>query len=254
MLTNLRYILLTALRDKLFIGLLTGVLVATGISAMLGSTAMVENEAMTLSFTAESARTILMLGLTVFVCFHVRQAFDQREIDVLLSRPISRPQVLLSFWLGFSFVAFLLTLSTAALVSCLPMLSRSGFLTWTASLIIESLLVVAIGLFASFTLRSAVSSVMSTLGIYTLGRMMGFFIASSESRLLFHENWINVTLQMILKAVAIIMPRLDLFSQSDWLVYGVLHHKEFEWAMLQSLIFIPLLLLAAIIDFLRKQF
>jgi ABC-type transport system involved in multi-copper enzyme maturation permease subunit len=254
MLTNIRYILLTALRDKLFIGLLLGVLAATGISAMLGGTAMVENEAMTLTFSGGSARVILMIGLIVFVCFHVRQSFEQKEIDVLLSRPISRAQVMVSFWLGFSFVAFLLVLATVTLISFLPMLKTAGFFLWAGSLLAESMLVVAISLFAAFTLRSAVSAVLASLGIYAVGRMMGFFVATSESKLLFSDAWINNTLEALLKGMSLIIPRLDLFTQSEWLVYGLLRPQDFNLAMLQALIFIPLLLLAAIIDFMRKQF
>ena len=90
MFSNIRYVLLTATRDRLFIGLLVGILVAAYISSVLGSTAMLEPEQMTLSFTAASARVIIMIGIIVFIGFHMRNAFDAKEIDVLLSRPISR--------------------------------------------------------------------------------------------------------------------------------------------------------------------
>ena len=95
MLSNIRYVLLTAMRDRLFLGLLAGVLAAAYISGVLGSTAMLEPEQMTLSFTASSARVILMVGIIVFIGFHMRNAFDAREIDVLLSRPISRTSLVL---------------------------------------------------------------------------------------------------------------------------------------------------------------
>ena len=56
MLTNVKYILLTALRDWLFIALFIGVIFATYISHILGSTALLEPEQMTLVFTAASSR------------------------------------------------------------------------------------------------------------------------------------------------------------------------------------------------------
>jgi ABC-type transport system involved in multi-copper enzyme maturation permease subunit len=254
MLTNIRYILLTALRDKLFIGLIIGILAAAGISAMLGSTAMVEGDEMTATFSGGASRIILIIGLLVFVCFHIRQAFEQKEIDVLLSRPISRPQVMLSYWLGFCFVAFLMVLATATLLSFLPLLNWKGYAFWCISLLAESFIVVAIGLFAAFTLRSAVASVMASMGLYTIGRMMGFFIATSESKLLFDERWINTLLGWVLKGVSIVTPRLDLFTQSEWLVYGLLRPQDFTYAAIQAIIFTALLLLAAMIDFQRKQF
>jgi hypothetical protein len=69
MLTNIRYVLLTALRDWLFIGLFIGVLVATWISAVLGGTAFLEEQEMTITFASGAARVILMIGLIVFRLF-----------------------------------------------------------------------------------------------------------------------------------------------------------------------------------------
>jgi ABC-type transport system involved in multi-copper enzyme maturation permease subunit len=105
MLTNIRYILLTALRDWLFTGLFAAILIATAISATMGSTAFIEEKEMTLAFASQSARLILMTGLIVFVCFHIRNAFDTKEIDVILSRPISRANLVIAYFLGFTVVA-----------------------------------------------------------------------------------------------------------------------------------------------------
>lgn len=254
MLTNIRYILLTALRDFLFLGLLVFTVTAVAISATLGGTAMVEKEAMTLAFSGASARMILIFGLTVFVAFHIRQAFDQKEIDVLLSRPMSRFQIMLSYWMGFSCVSFLLALVTVAILSFLPILSLEGFFWWGLSLLLESWLMVAIVLFASFALSSAVTSVMAAMGLYIGGRMMAFFIATSDSHMVFHEQWVNAITSFIINTVSIIMPRLDLFTQSEWLVYGLKRPEDVTFAIVQAIIYIPLLLAAATIDFKRKEF
>lgn len=254
MLTTIRYILLTASRDFLFLGLLLGVVLATAISAILGSTAMIENEAMTLSFASASARIVLVVGIMIFVCFHIRQAFEQKEIDVLLSRPLSRAQIMLSYWLGFSLVAFLLVLASVTVISFLPLPSKSGFVYWAISLLLESLLVVALGMFAAFTLRSAVSSVLAAFGFYTLGRMMGFFLVTLESKLMLGNAWVNELVHALLTGISLVVPRLDLFSQSEWLVYGIMRPEELKLALLQIVVFIPLLLSAATIDFLRKEF
>lgn len=254
MFTQVRYIALTASRDMLFIGLFVSVILATLLSAILGGTAMVEKEAMTVTFSAASVRVILMVGLIVFICFHVRHAFDQKEIDLLVSRPLSRFRVILSYAIGFAYVAFLLVLATATVISFLPLASQEGFLQWAVSLLLESWLVVAAALFASFTLRSGVSAVLATMGLYVLGRMMGFFLLTSESNLLFREVWLNNLLEWTLKGVSVVMPRLDMFSQSEWLVYGVLRVEDVQLAALQAAVYVPLLIVAATVDFLRREF
>ena len=254
MFTNVRYILLTALRDWLFAALMIGVLACAMIAHLLGGTALIETQEMTLSYTAASTRIVVMVGLIVFTCFHVRNAFDTKEIDVFLSRPITRASLVFSYWLGFSSVAVLLVIPSIALIAVQGLLSKEGFAFWSLSLLIECWLVVALALFASFTLRSAVTSVMVSMGFYVLARMMGFFIATTNSAFLFDKHWINVILTGSLKLVSIIMPRLDWFAKSEWLIYGLKHANELELFTLQSLAFIPLLILATIADFKRKQF
>ena len=135
MLTNIRYILITALRDWLFLGLVVSILFATAISATLGSTAFLEEREMTLTFSAGSSRIILMVGLIVFVCFHIRNAFDTKEIDVILSRPISRTNLVIAYWLGFAFVALLLTLPVIIIIGLIGVNDWQGFFGWSMSLV-----------------------------------------------------------------------------------------------------------------------
>lgn len=253
MLTNIRYILLTALRDWLFIGLLLGIVAAVLISHVLASTALVEVLEMNLAFGAGSARMILAIGLIVFVCFHIRHAFDSKEIDVILSRPISRSNLILSYWLGFATVACVLVIPTVAVISCVAVLQVEGFLVWAASLLCETFMVVAIALFAACTLRSAVASVMASLGFYVLSRMMGFFVATTHSRML-ESEWIDVIGKQVTVFISMVIPRLDFFAKSEWLIYGVISHQEVLLFFIQTAIFVPILLTAAIIDFNRKQF
>lgn len=254
MLSNIRYVLLTATRDRLFFGLLIGVLIAAYISSVLGSTAMLEPEQMTLTFTAASARVILMVGIIVFIGFHMRNAFDAREIDVLLSRPISRTSLVLSYWLGFAVVATLLVVPTVVLVAVIGTLNRTGFYLWSVSLLLESWLVVSIALFAALTVRSGVGTVLASLAIYALSRMMGFFVATTKTGVLFESAQINFGAQWTMKAISTVVPRLDFYAKSHWLIYGPKSYDDLHLFLWQSAVFIPLLIAAAVIDFKRKQF
>jgi ABC-type transport system involved in multi-copper enzyme maturation permease subunit len=254
MFTNIRYVLLTAIRDRLFFGLLLGILGAAYISSVLGSTAMLETEQMTLSFTAASARVIIMIGIIVFIGFHMRNAFDAREIDVLLSRPISRTTLVLSYWLGFVVVATLLVVPTIVMIAIIGTLNTTGFLLWSSSLILESWLVVSVALFASLTIRSGVGTVLASMAIYTVSRMMGFFLSTGRTGILFENNDINTSTKFLMKGVSIVVPRLDFYAKSQWLIYGAKSYDDLYFFLIQSAWFIPLLLAAAVIDFKRKQF
>ncbi|MBY0406724.1 MAG: hypothetical protein K2Q01_03470, partial [Rickettsiales bacterium] len=247
------YILITALRDWLFIGLLAGILLAAAISGTLGSTAFLEKQEMTLTFASGSARLILVVGLIVFVCFHIRSAFDTKEIDVILSRPISRSNLVIAYWLGFAFVAFLLTLPVVGLIALMGVSNWAGFAGWGLSLLLETFLVVALALFSAFTLKSAVTSVIATMGFYVISRMMAFFIVTSQSGMVGGE-FKYMLLRHALSAISTLVPRLDLFAKSEWLVYGFSANQEWMVFVVQVALFVPLLVLAAIADFRRKQF
>ena len=95
---------------------------------------------------------------------------------------------------------------------------------------------------------------MASMGFYVLARMMGFFIATTNGGFLFDANWVNVILTKALQLVSVIMPRMDFFSKSGWLLYGMKDGTDFKLFTLQAVIFIPLLIYATIADFRRKQF
>ena len=253
MLTNIRYIMITALRDWLFVGLLFSVLCASAISATLGSTAFLEEREMTITFAAGSARIILIIGLIVFVCFHIRNAFDTKEIDVIMSRPISRSNLVISYWLGFSFVALLLTIPVLAVVGMIGVNNWNGFFGWACSLILEDLLVIALALFSAFTLRSAVTAVIACMGLYVVSRMMAFFVVTSQSGLAI-GNIKYIFMKYVLILISTLVPRLDFFAKTEWLIYGFNTSQDWIVFVTQTAVFLPLLLLASIIDFRRKQF
>ena len=253
--TTIRYIVLTALRDRLFLGLFLGILAITGLSMLLGGTSLVENTQMSIVFAAAANRLLLVLGLIVFTCFHLHHAFDAKEIDLLLSRPISRSRVVLAYWCGFALVAVILALPVLAAVSFPGVLHAQGFAVWSITLLLELLMVVAVALFTGFVLKSAVSAVITCLGFYMLARMAELFVMTSESTLLFREKGFNVVLEYSMKAVSSVMPRLDFFGKSEWLVYGPGQEgSALELCLIQAAIYVPLLLLATVVDFRRREF
>ena len=252
MYTNIRYILLTAMRDWLFWVLLVGVLSAASIAGLLGSTAFLETQEMTITYAAGSSRVMLMLGLIVFVCFHIRNAFETKEIDVILSRPISRATLVVAYWLGFMLVAVILMLPIIVVIGLIGAPSMSGFVMWSISLIMEAGIVVSLALFSAFALRSAVTSVLGCMGLYVVSRMMVFFVMTAENPMF--NNLQYIWLRFLLQGISSIVPRLDFFGKTEWLVYGLKTSTDWQVFGLQAAIFVPLLIVASILDFRRKQF
>ena len=72
-------------------------IVASGLH-FLGSNALSEEYQMQIAFIAGSTRLILAIGMILFICFHIRRSFENKEVDFIISRPISRVTFLFVFY------------------------------------------------------------------------------------------------------------------------------------------------------------
>ncbi|MDA0781923.1 MAG: hypothetical protein PQ612_02020 [Rickettsiales bacterium] len=265
--TIIKYTILTASRDLLFIGLCAVILMAYGFSVFVGNTALVEQGQMSMAYFAGSSRIIIVTGLIVFVCFHVRRSFDNREVESILSKPISRSRFVIAYWLGFCFLAFVSIVPIILIISIFfmpgligmnlvsPAEHWLGLLAWSGSLAMEISIIVAFAMLASLIMKSAVSSVLSSFCFYLISRLMGFFIATMEApNAMMGAGKYGHVLEFILEKVAYVLPRLDLFAKSKWIIYGVSGQEDLWVFPVQSIVFILLLLSVSVYDFKRKQF
>ena len=117
-------------------------------------------------------------------------------------------------------------------------------LYWFVSLLFETIIIIAYALLSGLILKSAVNAVFSSLIFYIASRIVGFFVYALQENLNrdFLENIVNYT--------SIVIPRLDFFAKTEWLLNGNFDHL---W-LIQALIYIPFLLILGIIDFNKKQF
>ena len=58
----------------------------------------------------------------------------------------------------------------------------------------------------------------------------------------------------VMEAISIVIPRLDLFGQTSWLIYGVGGEIGLSVIAIQALVYAPMIVAAAIFDMKRWQF
>src|SRR5688500_11896647 len=100
-----QYVLTAALRDRLFLTLLLVVAAGSSLALFLGAGAVIEADRFALVFTASGLRLACVMGLVLFTVFYIRRSFDGREVDFLLSRPVSRGTFLLAHTTAFSLLS-----------------------------------------------------------------------------------------------------------------------------------------------------
>lgn len=250
--TLVRYMLAAAMRDRLFLGMPLMLALAAGLSIFIGASAIVEQPQMIAAYIGAMSRAILISGIILFVSFNVRRALDNGEVSYILSRPISRAAFILAYSASLMIVASICALFAAILVAAGARPSPAGFIQWAGSLLLEVNLMAIAALFFSINMGSAVSSALACFGFYVLARMSGLLGALALQA--GSGSLIDQVLGRSFEIVSLLIPRLDFFTRTEWLVYGAGDTRAPLYAVLQSLVFIPLLLAAAIFDFNRKRF
>ncbi len=250
-----RYVLLTAIRDRFPVAIVIALIAVTAVCALIASSTLSEGTQTGLAYAGEFYRGALVLGLVTFISFHVRSLHETREIEAILSRPISRAAFVLAYYAAFAVLAAALALLTAPLLMSVLAARGVGLAEWEASMVLESWVVAALALFCAMALSSAAAAVMVSLGFYLLGRTAQFFLAIAVSGMGSSDNeGVNLGSRGVMAAIAMIMPRLDLFGQSRWLVYGPGGGWGVGVLLLQTAIYVPLLLLATTRDLQVRRF
>ncbi|MBL8631146.1 MAG: hypothetical protein JNM81_16045 [Rhodospirillaceae bacterium] len=246
----IRFVLLTAFRDRLFSGLATLVILAFALSLFLGNAALIEQSEAGMVYAAGSTRVILILGLAIFVSFQTQRLFDSREIEAVLSRTLSRGRFVFAYWLGYVLVA--LGMVAIVLIALLFLYGFSGALVvWCASLFLECTVILAFVLFAGLTLERATTTIFVTLAFYAFCRLIGFFLGIRDAT---PDIGANRIVNPMLDALGNIIPRLDLMTQSSWLIYGMQSFDQLPYVLGQAILFVIVALAAASFDLMRKQF
>ncbi len=249
----IKYVLIAAFRDRLILSLLLAILVSSFLSLFLGSSAIIEKDQFILIFTASSLRIVSILGIVLFVVFFIRRSFEARDIEFLLSRPVSRLKLIFSYGFAFSIISIVVGLVSGIAIYCVtPHLFGYGHVLWVVSIIVENVIMANVALFFSMYISSSTSASLVTLGFYVLSRMMGQLLGIIDSNLVDDNSIYSIILQL----VSFITPRLDLIGQSSWLIYGIddISDLNIAYIILQLFIFPLFVLLATSADFYRRQF
>lgn len=254
----IKYILMAAMRDRLVWGIAALFLCMTCLAFFSASVAIVEQGQFVVTYMAGGLRVIALLGLILFTIFFVRRSFDSRDVEFLLTRPVSRSVFVVSHVLAFSLLAIgagaMIALLVGAVASQYASLASFGL--WAFGVTFELMIVVATAFFFSMVLGSPVSAGLATFGFYILARLMGQVLS------IFHHaahpdsmsDYLNLGAGYIAQVIAVVVPRLDLMAQTSWLIYGGGALTDWMLIVAQGLVFIILITVAAIIDLRRKQF
>jgi ABC-type transport system involved in multi-copper enzyme maturation permease subunit len=248
--TIARYTVLEALRNRLLWLFGLAALAAIGLSGFLHELALTESRQLQAALLAAVLRLAAVALLAAFVVTSmVREAADKGQ-ELLLALPMPRSAYLLGKLAGFGTLALL----PALLFGALGLFFAPPFQAalWTLSLLFELWIVAAFGLFCVLSLNQAMPALAATAAFYVLARSIG------SLQLLSHAGGVHTELQQQWMArgidvLAAVLPRLDEFTQTAWLVYHTGNATALAAIAVQTAIYVVLLAAAAMFDLYRKN-
>lgn len=245
-----RSILIEARRSGLPWLALGAVALALGLAGFLSQVAITESLQLQAAVAAAFLRACSVFVLATYVAAStVREASD-KGLELVLSLPVSRAAYYAGRLCGFALCGF-------AIAACfaLPLLiwAPPGVVVlWGVSLAVENLLVAAASLFFSMALGQVLASIAATAGLYLLARAITAIQAIAAGPLA-EPSVPQRMAQWTVDAIALVLPRLDAATRTDWLLYGPPSALEFGKMLAGLAVYTLLLAAAGLFDLHRRN-
>ncbi|MBF0141303.1 MAG: ABC transporter permease [Magnetococcales bacterium] len=247
-----RVTLLEGVRTRLP-GLMVAVLVvALSLAFFAGALAVTEVREIQAAVLGSFLRLSAVLVMTLFVLTAQIREFNDKGVDLVLSLPIPRAGYFLGRLLGFLFISLAVALLCAMANMVFAPLAQAALWGW--SLFFELLIVTALALLSLFTFNQVPAAFSMVMAVYFLARSVIVLQWVGQGPIM-PQNVLYVWLMnRFIDALAYLLPALDRFTQSDWLVYGSGTWQDAAFVGGQGCVYLALLSLAALVDLYRKNF
>ena len=244
------YTLLEALRNRLIWLLVIVALGALGLAGFVNELALTESSQIQLALLAAVLRLAGVFLIATFVVTSMARETHDKGLDLLLALPLRRSVYLLGKLAGFFALSLLPALLFGALGLFFAPFDQCAL--WTISLLFELWIVASFSLLCALSFRHVTPALAAVFSFYVLARsidalqLIGHAQGGARS---LAQQVINGGIDL----TAALLPHLDRFTRTEWLVYHT-GTMQALWALLaQSAIYLLLLAAASLFDFYRKS-
>jgi len=248
--TVARYTVLEAWRNRMLLLVLAATVLLLLASVFARSLAIADSARLQAAVLAAMLRLAAVFFIGLYVLSGLTREFNDKVVELMLSLDLPRPAYLLGKFCGFA----LLAVAVAALCGFAIALVAppATALAWGSSLALELLIVTSLAVFCVTTFTQLLTAAAFVGAFYLLARSITAIQLMSGSSLaavgLGHD-----AARWLADALAFLLPRLDGFTQTGWLLEGV-SLPSLGLALGQTAIYVPLLLAAAMFDLYRRNF
>ncbi|TFW14824.1 ABC transporter permease [Massilia arenosa] len=275
-----RSTVLEALRSRLAWVFGCVALGAYGAAGFIGALALTETRQLQAALLASALRLVLAFLVAAFAAQSVVREADDRVRDLLLALPMPRHRYLAGKLAGLCAVA--LAGAVIFTLPLLPLAPTAQCLLWCTTLACEAGIVAGFALFCASGIGHATAALAATLAFYVLSRVMASIVllaghgaaaaasgsasalatggaaggATAGSASALAGGAVSATGTLtdgVARGLAHLLPGLDTFARTEWLVYGTGTAADLLLCLGQAAIYLLLLLAAASFDLSRKE-
>lgn len=245
-----RFVVLEAWRTRLpwIIGIAFAL--AMSLSFFVKELAITESSRVQISFLAVLTRLAVVFITSLHIVSTLAREFNDRVVDLTLALELPRTSYVLGKFTGYAVVTAILAAGAGLVLA--PVVEGPGLLTWTVTLMFELWIVVALSIFCIITFSQVMPAAGFVLAFYLLARSIGAIQLIGASPLLADQSLAHRFADVLLNALAYLLPALDRFSETAWLVGGSPSTADLISALGQTLVYVPLVTSAALVDLYRK--
>lgn len=249
-LTIARYTLLEALRNRLLWLLVGAALGAVGLAGFLHELALTESGQLQAALLGAVLRLAAVFLMATFVITSMVREANDKGLELLLALPMPRSVYLAGKLAGFGALAVLPALLFGALALAVAPPDQAAL--WALSLLCECWIVAAFSLLCVLTLQQVLPALAAALAFYVMARAIGALqlmgmAGSARSDLGQH------VLGCAIDLLGLLLPHLDQFTRSDWLVYHGGTGADLLAVLVQTALYVGLMAAAGLFDLYRKQ-
>ena len=250
MLTIARFTVLEAIRCRFFIVIIA---VMTGLFCLaefIGELSITETRQVQAAVAASLLRVLSISVICLFVMAGVLRELNDKGLEVILSLPMPRYVYLSGKFFGFAGLSLFISVLPCLLLLLYAPAVQVGF--WFLSLFCEHLLIISLSLVCMLTFSDISLSFISVMAFYLLSRSMEAICLLSADPVLASGSVSQDFMHFLVNAVASVLPDLNAFTRSDWLIYGV-DFADIQVVLIQTPLYLALLLSAGLFDLYRKN-
>ncbi len=245
------YTLLEALRNRLLWLVLGVLLLGFGLAEFLGDVAITETREFQSGFMGALLRAFAVFMLSLFVITSIVREFNDKGLELVLSFPIPRSSYFLGKLFGFSGLALILAAASGlCLMAYAPPFQA---VLWALSLAMELLIVTAVSLLCLLTFTHVTVALSAVMAFYLLSRSMTAIQLMGHFPVITSESLAQDVIVAFLDALAFLLPELDRFTSSEWLIYHTAGWPDLLPVVGQTIIYVGLISGAAMFDLYRKS-